>query len=180
MKRIAVLVLCLLIFAASYTISFADAELPSEWPGMTSEEKIEHCNHVLMEYIAESEFHQKVTVSYSQEYYLLVHDTLIQEFSDKYDIAFKKKTRINEEFLLFDFDENDFVLMYKREYGRHYGKFTGTEKGDWTLLKNEDPFIDGFTVRNIKGKLYYISEKEKNDSKYVKCEMEEPLKYLFN
>lgn len=178
MKKIVAFVLFVLLFTTCI-IAFADVELPPEWTEMTSEEKIEHCNHVLMEYIAESEFHQKVAVSYSQEYYLLVQNTIIQEFSDKYDIAFRKKTRINEEFLLFDFDENDFVLMYKSKHGRHYGKYTGTEKGDWTLLENEDPFIDGFTVRNIKGKLYYISDKSKSDAGYVKCEMEEPLKYLF-
>lgn len=151
-----------------------------EWSDMSYEEKVQYYQDILLKHIADSDLNQKSDISYSTEYCLLVQNDLVQEAREKYDIAFKKKTRVNVEYLLFDFDTNDFMLLYQSKYERHYGKFTGNIDSDWQLIKNNDPFVDGYIYRYKNKKLYQVVGDGIDDSGYIQCEMNEPLKYILS
>ena len=94
-----------------------------KWNNMTYEDKIEYYQQMSSDYIEEHNFNQKTENSYSLEYYMLVRNSILQEARDKYSIAFRHKTRTNIEYLLVDLNTSDYLLLYERQYGRHYGKF---------------------------------------------------------
>lgn len=149
-----------------------------EWPGMSYEEKVQYYQRVEMKYIEESSFGEKGAVTYSQEYYLMVKNGLLQEAREKYDMVFKRKTRTNVEYLLLDFDTNEFMLLLQSKYGRNYGKFKGSANTDWTIVDTVISINSGTTFRCKNDKLYYVAGGELNDSEFVKCDIDEPLQYI--
>jgi len=150
------------------------------WYEMTFEERVKYYNDISLEEAMLS-FSPDNKESNLTEYANFLYKSLIKEARDKYDEAYIRKRSKggsgNPEYYLFDFDNNEFMILYKSQYGRHYGTYIELSKGVYQIQENDDPFIDPYLVSLKNGKMY-IGTSTSNG--FAKCDIEEPLKYILN
>ena len=151
-----------------------------EWSDMSYEDRVQYFQKYEMQYIMESEVEKKPDAPQSLKYCLLIRDSLIQEAKNKYDIAFKLKLHRtgNIQYLMFDFDSGEVILLFKSNYGRSYGTFKGSADTDWIIDNDVFDIHNGTTFRCVDNKLYYVTSEGLNDSEYTKCDIDEPLQFI--